>query len=194
MEGDEAWSGPVDHRGRPHGRGTLSLGKRARFEGRMEHGSRSGVGTLVVYESSDDESNEVGEGREALSTLRVRWVGDMPHGAGVFTEPGGAYVHGVWEHGGELEGLTIEHHPKGALRFCGTYLSGSRNSLGVEIAQDGGALVGTWASGALHGRACAYLYPCRNGGALVGEWRHGVMLAASHHLPDLRDGFRLPPL
>ena len=68
---DDDWVGSVDARGRPHGRGTLRLGKRSRFEGRMHHGCRRGMGTLYVDEASDDET----EGDGVMSRLRVPWLG-----------------------------------------------------------------------------------------------------------------------
>ena len=37
----------------------------------------------------------------------------------------------------------------GGVRFCGRYREGCRHGLGVEIAPDGGALVGTWQGDAL---------------------------------------------
>ena len=51
------WRGAVDAEGLPHGRGTLTLGKRARFEGRMAHGSRDGVGCLIVDEGASDSED-----------------------------------------------------------------------------------------------------------------------------------------
>ena len=107
------WRGAVDAEGLPHGRGTLTLGKRARFEGRMTHGSRDGVGCLIVDEGASD--SEDGDDEPALSTLRVRWRRDAPWGAGVFTEPDGATVHGVWEDG-ELRGAAHERHADGSER------------------------------------------------------------------------------
>ena len=50
-------TGAVDAEGLPHGRGTLTLGKRARFEGRMAHGSRDGVGCLIVDEGASDSED-----------------------------------------------------------------------------------------------------------------------------------------
>ena len=100
------WVGSVDARGRPHGRGTLRLGKRSRFEGRMHHGGRRGMGTLYVDEASDEESEGDGE----LSCLRVPWFHDAPHGRGTFTEPDGAELHGTWADGA-LEGSVRELHP-----------------------------------------------------------------------------------
>ena len=67
---DDDWVGSVDARGRPHGSGTLRLGKRSRFEGRMHHGCRRGMGTLYVDEASDDET----EGDGVMSRLRVPWL------------------------------------------------------------------------------------------------------------------------
>ena len=99
---DDDWVGSVDARGRPHGRGTLRLGKRSRFEGRMHHGCRRGMGTLYVDEASDDET----EGDGVMSRLRVSWLDDAPHGRGVFTEPDGAELHGTWADGA-LEGLVL---------------------------------------------------------------------------------------
>ena len=49
------WHGAVDGSGRPHGRGTLSMGKRARYEGHMRHGLSDGLGTLYVDEDASDE-------------------------------------------------------------------------------------------------------------------------------------------
>ena len=106
MDDDDDWVGSVDARGRPHGRGTLRLGKRSRFEGRMHHGGRRGMGTLYVDEASDDEP----EGDGAMSRLRVPWLDDAPHGRGVFTEPDGAELQGTWADGA-LEGSVRELHP-----------------------------------------------------------------------------------
>lgn len=178
----------------PHGRGTLQLGKRARYEGRLEHGVRSGLGTLYVMESTDgeesaDESSEsendapdrssLGEQSAApTSALRVIWADDQPHGPGSFTEPDGGRLVGVWAEG-ELSGLAREEHPDGMLRFLGHYRGGVRHGEGVEVRLDGGALAGTWVDGALHGPHCAYLYPCSlEGTALVGEWREGELYRA----------------
>ena len=169
------WRGAVDAEGLPHGRGTLTLGKRARFEGRMAHGSRDGVGCLIVDEGASD--SEDGDDEPALSTLRVRWRRDAPWGAGVFTEPDGATVHGVWEDG-ELRGAAHERHADGSVRYVGAYGGGVRDGVGVEVRADGGALAGTWRGGQLHGDRCAYLFPCADGGALVGEWRDGRMARA----------------
>ena len=46
-------------------------------------------------------------------------------------------LHGVWAVGGELEGLVLERHVHGGLRFCGAYLQGARRGLGIEILPDG---------------------------------------------------------
>ena len=93
---EESWTGARDSRNCPHGRGTLRLGKRARFEGRLCHGDRSGVGTLYVD-----------EGDGGTSALRTTWVEDMPHGPGSFIEPTGGRSSGVW-HQGELAGTVRE--------------------------------------------------------------------------------------
>mmetsp|Transcript_10205 Transcript_10205/g.33806 ORF Transcript_10205/g.33806 Transcript_10205/m.33806 type:complete len:125 (+) Transcript_10205:3-377(+) len=110
MMGD--WTGSRDARGRPHGRGTLRLSKRARFEGRMVRGERSGLGTLFVDEASSDEEDGAAEGCE--SSLRVRWRDDEPCGRGVFSEPGGGTVHGTWS-GGLLQGSVTERHADGTV-------------------------------------------------------------------------------
>ena len=141
---------------------TLEIADGVRYEGRMCHGKRKGMGTLYVDE---------GEGR--TSALRVRWDEDTPHGPGSFTEPDGGRVVGRWQDG-ELTGLAHEEHPDGSLRFLGSFAGGLRNGDGVEVHLDGGCLVGHWVEGELHGTHCAYLYPCdAEGFALVGEWRHG---------------------
>ena len=173
---DDDWVGSVDARGRPHGRGTLRLGKRSRFEGRMHHGGRRGMGTLYVDEASDDD-----EGDGAMSRLHVPWLDDAPHGRGVFTEPDGAELRGTWADGA-LEGCVRELHASGALRFVGGYAGGVRHGEGIELREDGGCLTGTWVEGELHGTRCAYLYPCARGGALVGSWERGTMRRASYQL------------
>ena len=118
---DDDWVGSVDARGRPHGRGTLRLGKRSRFEGRMHHGCRRGMGTLYVDEASDDET----EGDGVMSRLRVPWLDDAPHGRGVFTEPDGAELQGTWADGA-LEGLVLalrpNHLPAHAMHLPRAYL------------------------------------------------------------------------
>ena len=108
----EWWSGAYDARGRPHGRGTLWLGKRSRYEGRLRHGRRRGRGTLFVDEASG--SDEEGDD-EQLSMLRVTWLRDAPNGPGVFTEPGGGELHGTWDDGA-LQGPVREFHASGTLR------------------------------------------------------------------------------
>ena len=173
---DEAWEGRFDTRGRPHGRGTLRFGKRSRYEGRMHHGQREGMGTLYVDEASDEDEDE-----DEVSRLRVAWLHDAPHGRGVFTEPGGAELHGVWVDGA-LEGAAHEVHASGALRYVGEYSGGLRHGHGVELREDGGVLAGRWAEGALHGPRCCYLYPCVRGGALVGAWEGGRMRRASYRV------------
>ena len=72
------WTGSRDARGRPHGRGTLRLSKRARFEGRMVRGERSGLGTLFVDEASSDEEDErlADDGPLDASDKRVRWLAE----------------------------------------------------------------------------------------------------------------------
>lgn len=178
MADDEpVWSGLRDSLNRPTGRGTLQLSKRARYEGHMAGGERSGRGVLVVDEgcSSDEEGHR--DMPIYTSSLRVSWRDDAPCGPGVFTEPDGASVHGQWIKG-MLHGPVIERHSDGGLRFAGAYRNGQREGFGVEVRADGGALVGAWVGGELHGSRCAFLYPCRRGGALVGEWRRGVMLRA----------------
>ena len=146
-------------------RATLSLGKRARYEGRLSaDGARAGRGTLYVDE---------GAGRE--SALRVSWSDDVPHGPGSLLEPDGSRVAGVWCNG-ELAGLVREEHPNGSLRFLGYYSDGERNGDGLEVLADGGCLAGAWVGGVLHGQRCGYLYPCAAEGlALVGEWRSGAL-------------------
>eukprot|EP00965_Chrysotila_dentata_P232359 6198926-Pleurochrysis_carterae.AAC.2 len=51
----EGWSGSVDAKGLPHGRGTLVLDG-VIFEGRMHHGERCGLGTLFVSEADGEVS------------------------------------------------------------------------------------------------------------------------------------------
>ncbi|KAL1504881.1 hypothetical protein AB1Y20_008651 [Prymnesium parvum] len=158
------WRGGVDSEGLPHGRGSL-LDEDVRYDGRMRHGLRHGIGTLHVRESSDDEE---------LSSLRVTWRDDTPDGRGTFTEPAGGSVHGCWR-AGELCGAVREYHADGSLRFCGEYRCGVRDGRGVETRADGGCLAGEWRGGELQGSPAAFLYPCARGGALVGEWRAGRM-------------------
>ena len=129
---DDDWVGSVDARGRPHGRGTLRLGKRSRFEGRMHHGCRRGMGTLYVDEASDDET----EGDGVMSRLRVPWLDDAPHGRGVFTEPDGAELHGTWADGA-LEGLVLElrpnHLPAHAMHLQRAYLPRMHRPCAIAI-------------------------------------------------------------
>ena len=80
------WSGGRDSRERPHGRGTLRLGKRARYEGRLHHGVRCGVGTLLVDEGDSDDGEDPNLDARPFeagrtSALRVAWVDGVPHGA-----------------------------------------------------------------------------------------------------------------
>ena len=175
-ENEAHWSGRLDASGLPTGRGTLTLSKRARYEGHMLQGERSGRGVLLVDEASSSDEEE-GEGRR-MSSLRVGWRKDEPAGPGVFTEPDGSVVHGHWVNG-LLHGPVVEQHSDGSLRFAGAYREGERNGFGVEVRADGGALVGCWTDGAMDGRRCAFLYPCRSGSGLVGEWRQGVMVRAA---------------
>ena len=181
MATSEGWTGAYDARGRPHGRGCWHLGKRARFEGRMDHGVRSGIGTLFTEEHSDEEVGDGGgaECPAAVSALRVHWADDLPHGRGIFTEPDGTSLVGTWHHG-ELRGIVHEQFADGCLRYIGRYEDGVRHGDGIEILRDGGCLVGSWNERGLHGAHCAYLYPCMSDGlALVGEWRHGQLHRAS---------------
>jgi hypothetical protein len=180
MAADEQiiWRGLRDSLNRPTGRGTLQLSKRARYEGHMVAGQRSGRGVLLVDEGCSSDEDEHGSTPTCASSLRVSWRNDAPCGPGVFTEPDGASVHGQWVDG-VLHGPVNERHADGSLRFAGAYRDGQREGFGVEVRADGGALVGGWVSGELHGSRCAFLYPCRRGYALVGEWRRGVMLRAA---------------
>jgi len=179
MTEPDDWTGARDARSLPTGRGTLHLSKRARYEGHMAAGERSGRGVLVVDEGDSSDEEADGGGPARVSTLRVRWQHDEPCGPGVFTEPDGSSIHGQWA-GGVLHGPVTERNADGGLRFAGLYYNGERSGFGVEMRPDGGALAGCWVGGALHGLRCAYLYPCRQGGALVGEWRRGEMLRASY--------------
>ena len=145
-------------------RATVLLGKRARYEGRVHHEERHGLGTLFIDEGDGEES-----------ALRVTWRHDVPHGAGSLVEPDGGRVSGYW-HDGELRGLVREEYADGTLRYIGRYAQGERSGEGVQVGADGGCLVGSWDAGALHGQCCAYLYPdAAEGLALLGEWRHGRM-------------------
>ena len=145
-------------------RATVLLGKRARYEGRVHHEERHGLGTLFIDEGDGEES-----------ALRVTWRHDVPHGVGSLVEPDGGRVSGHW-YDGELRGLVREEYADGSLRYIGRYAQGERSGEGVQVGADGGCLVGSWAAGALHGQCCAYLYPdAAEGLALLGEWRHGRM-------------------
>ena len=65
-------------------RGSLFLGKRCRYMGRVIGGMRAGRGTLFVDE---------GDGRESI--LSTMWREDLPLGQGAIVEPDGSRVVGV---------------------------------------------------------------------------------------------------
>ena len=93
MTGD--WTGSRDARGRPHGRGTLRLSKRARFEGRMVRGKRSGLGTLFV-----DEAHSLVNSAAANRSLTdfcdpggFRCIGAGAAGGGTSSSGEGGYIN-----------------------------------------------------------------------------------------------------
>lgn len=167
------YSGGLNARGEPHGRGSLLFASGACFMGHFADGVKHGPGRWR-FDGGDE--------------LRGRWQHGVLQGrAAYFSADDGSLVEGEWRDD-LCHGPARELGAAGDVRFEGTYRRGARHGPGRLHLAGGGCLQGAWVDGELSDDAARFAYP--DGSTLRGRWHRGRMLAATYHSAD---GARLAP-
>lgn len=180
-ENDEVYTGPRDAQGRPHGVGTIVVkvpiededdtGENV-FEGRFEHGVKSGKGK---WNFSDG------------SSLSGTFVDDELQGPGEYVSDGvmmkGEFTDSM------LNGHVQEFDDSDLLIYDGQYKDSQRHGYGSMYDPDEKSeWRGEWLEGQFHGDENRYLYPLigKVQWELRGQWADGSMVAAYAYKDDAK--------
>eukprot|EP00112_Aurelia_sp_Birch-Aquarium-sp1_P009408 Seg2069.1 transcript_id=Seg2069.1/GoldUCD/mRNA.D3Y31 product="Histone-lysine N-methyltransferase SETD7" protein_id=Seg2069.1/GoldUCD/D3Y31 len=141
---EETYAGQRDENGLPHGRGTSTMSRGDRFEGKFVHGKKHGKGSFYF---------------EGGCSLTATFKYDDLNGQGTYIYQDGSSLVAAYVEG-DLEGPSEEYDSNGTLRSKGGYKGNVRHGFWHFWDEFGGHFFGIVDKrGELSGNDITYVYP-----------------------------------